>query len=566
MYTQWKQLSLGRQESGAREIERLPAAAALGFNVDIKVKNFGHFQASIIDFNAESLAVDVTALSDLGKLESRIEGITITHGTREVRSIERPNVKIRKDDSQLKLIVLLNTSERKTAERRHKRITTRDNFKPFLWVADPFHLSRIVNFQVENFNVDGLQLKTSLSNKHIIVGSMLDNCQLLLPGIGVLTINLVVGHAFAKDKHLFFGCLFQSINKQALEMLAQYAIIGGDNLPPYLSQRKELLRAAGLTTRSLSKPCTIKVVETCQELEQILDVRFAAYKAAAKTPPGATSEMMEDEYDASSIIYCAKYGSDVIATIRANLSTSDRQTFPFEQHFGSCEMLGIARHNACEISRLAILPEFQGSDLFIGFMKVIGQMLVKLGLDIVFCVATNMLSPMYRRMGGENIGCRYNLECGIKIQLLFNDVATNPFEGQERRVPFIHVKHVRLNAERAQRFYAANTEDDFLAHPHFQIAAIKLGGNQPVLRAVFRSIGIEQIQTHAANAQLPKLRENFAVQDGHGNEKVRIFTAHLTNRQVMKILIEIDRLLNALLIDLLPEITMSIEQSDRDEV
>jgi len=403
MYTQWKQLSPERQPFEAREIERLPATAALGFHVDIKVKNFGHFQASIIDFNAESLAVDVTALSDLGKLASHIEGITITHGTREIRSIEKPHVKIRKDDGQWKLIVFLNPSERKTAERRHTRITTRENFKPFLWVADPFHLSRIVNFQVENFNVDGLQLKTSLSNKHIIVGSMLENCQLLLPGIGVLTVNLVVGNAFSKDKHLFFGCLFQSINKQALEMLAQYAIIGGGNLPPHLSQRKELLMAAGLITRSLSKPCTIKAVETCQELEQILEVRFAAYKAVAKTPPDATSEMMEDEYDASSIIYCAKYGTDVIATMRVNISKSDGQKFPFEKYFGSCESLGIARHNSCEISRLAILPEFQGSDLFIGCVKVTVQMLVKLHLNTMFCVATNKLAPMYQRIGAERM-------------------------------------------------------------------------------------------------------------------------------------------------------------------
>src|ERR1041384_5122211 len=192
MSTERRQLSPERQASEAREIERLPAEAALGLNVDIKVKNYGHFQASIMDFNAERLAVDVPALADLGKLASQIEGITITHGTREIRSIERPNVKIRKDDGQWKLIVLLNSSERKTAERRHKRITTKENFKPFLWVSDPFHLSRIVNFQVENFNVDGLQLRTSLCNKHIIVGSILENCQLLLPGIGILTVNLSV--------------------------------------------------------------------------------------------------------------------------------------------------------------------------------------------------------------------------------------------------------------------------------------------------------------------------------------------------------------------------------------
>ena len=242
-----------------------------------------------------------------------------------------------------------------------------------------------------------------MCNKHILVGSLLENCQLLLPGIGVLTVNLVVCNAFSKDKHLVFGCLFQSINKHALEMLAQYAIIGGDNLPPHLSQRKELLKAAGLTTRSLSKPCTIKVVETGQELEQILEVRFVAYQAVAKIPPGATSEIMEDAYDASSIIYCAKYGPDVIATMRVNISKSNGHKFPFETYFGSCENLGISRHNTCEISRLAILPEFQGSDLFIGFVKVTIQMLVKLHLDTMFCVATNKLAPMYQRIGAERM-------------------------------------------------------------------------------------------------------------------------------------------------------------------
>ena len=89
---------------------------------------------------------------------------------------------------------------------------------------------------------------------------MLENCQLLLPGIGIFTVNIVICNASSTNRHLVLGCLFQSINKQALEMLAQYAIIGGDNLPPHLRQRKELLRAAGLTTRSLSKPCTIKRV------------------------------------------------------------------------------------------------------------------------------------------------------------------------------------------------------------------------------------------------------------------------------------------------------------------
>jgi hypothetical protein len=403
MSNQWKQLSTERRASGAREIERLPAAAALGFKVDIKIKNVGHVQGSLIDFNAKSLAVDITALSGIRQLASQIEEITVTHGTRDVRRIEKPHISMRQEEGQWRLIVFLNQRERQATERRHTRIKARENFKPFLWVADPLHVGRVINCQVENFSADGLQLRTSLSNKHIIVGSRLENCQLLLPGIGASTIHLVVCNAFSKDKYLVFGCLFQSMNKRVLEMLAQYAILGGDDLPPHISQRKELLKAAGLTTRSLSKPCTMKVAETRQEFEQILEVRFIAYKAAAKTPHGVTSAMMQDEYDASSIIYCAKYGPDVIATMRINISKHDGPKFPFETYFGSCEGLGILRNQSCEISRLAFLPEFQGSDLFIGLGKVIVQMLVKLGLDEMFCVTTNKLSPMYQKVGAERV-------------------------------------------------------------------------------------------------------------------------------------------------------------------
>jgi len=41
--------------------------------------------------------------------------------------------------------------------------------------------------------------------------------------------------------------------------------------------------------------------------------------------------------------------------------------------------------------------------LFIGFVKVTVQMLVKLGLDEMFCVATNKLSPMYQKIGAERV-------------------------------------------------------------------------------------------------------------------------------------------------------------------
>ena len=133
-------------------------------------------------------------------------------------------------------------------------------------------------------------------------------------------------------------------------------------------------------------------------------------------------------------------------------------------------------------------------------------------------------------------------------------------------MPFVHVKYFRINPERAQRFHAADAQNNFLADAHFEIAAIKLGRDQAILGVVFRCVGIEQIQTDAADLQLPDFGENVATKKLDGDEQIGIALAHFANREVMKILIQTDGLLNAVLVDLLFEITVAIKESDGDEV
>ena len=117
-----------------------------------------------------------------------------------------------------------------------------------------------------------------------------------------------------------------------------------------------------------------------------------------------------------------------------------------------------------------------------------------------------------------------------------------------------------------KRFHAADAEHDLLAHPHLEVAAIKLSSNQSVLGAVFRDVGIEEIETYPANAQFPKSGKNFAIQNWHRNEQIRVAAMHFADRQVIKVLIQVDRCLNAVLVDLLPEIAVPIEQTNRNEI
>src|SRR5215813_3112941 len=131
---------------------------------------------------------------------------------------------------------------------------------------------------------------------------------------------------------------------------------------------------------------------------------------------------------------------------------------------------------------------------------------------------------------------------------------------------FVHVKHVWLDPERGESFHAADTQHDFLTHAHLEVAAIKLRGDQSVLRAVLRNVAVEEIDVHPADSQFPHPGEDFAIQNRYRNQKFRFASANFADRQVIKILVEINRRLNAVFIDLLPEIAVSIKQTHRNEI
>ena len=104
------------------------------------------------------------------------------------------------------------------------------------------------------------------------------------------------------------------------------------------------------------------------------------------------------------------------------------------------------------------------------------------------------------------------MQCGIKIEFVFDDIEADALERKERGVSFVHVKNFRINAERGEGFDAANPEHHLLPNPHFEIAAVKLGGDKPILGVVFGNVGIEKVKSDAADVQLPNFREDFAAE------------------------------------------------------
>src|ERR1051326_733546 len=103
-------------------------------------------------------------------------------------------------------------------------------------------------------------------------------------------------------------------------------------------------------------------------------------------------------------------------------------------------------------------------------------------------------------------------------------------------------------------------------HSHFQVAAVKLGRNQAVLGVIWRRIGVEQIKTDATDLELPDFRKNIAVENPNRNQKVGAVALDFTNREMMKILVQTDRLLGPILVNLLFEIAVAVKKADGDKV
>src|SRR5205085_5850570 len=171
----------------------------------------------------------------------------------------------------------------------------------------------------------------------------------------------------------------------------------------------------------------------------------------------------------------------------------------------------------------------------------------------------------HRRVSGENVGRRSDLKGGVKTEFLFRDEPPNPLEAEKGGVAFVHVENVRLDSERAQSVDAADTEHNLLSHSHFEVATVKLGGDESIFRVVLRNIGVEQVKFDATDLKLPNASVHIAVQNRHRHQ-CAIVAPDFPDRKIMKILIETDHVLDPVLVDFLPEISVSIEQADGDKI
>src|SRR5450631_2586779 len=169
-------------------------------------------------------------------------------------------------------------------------------------------------------------------------------------------------------------------------------------------------------------------------------------------------------------------------------------------------------------------------------------------------------------MGGEQIPRSRDAERDLEGLSGLLHVIAGPFQYGKRRMTFIEMAHLRLDSESPQQSPTGDPEQQFLLQAQFRSAAIQLAGDAAMDWIVRGVIAVQQVQLYPADLNLPGAQPDRVA--GQGDLQSQPFAVRLTQRrdgQLPRIVIWIEGLLGAFLVDHLTKITLAVEQANAND-
>ena len=260
---------------------------------------------------------------------------------------------------------------------------------------DPLSIGTTIFFRIKDISVSGLRLVTTKNNRHITPGLQLYDFDLTFPGFQALKASVKIVNAQASDDMLEFGCVFLDPSK-ILKLVIQKNLIA--NLDANEVDLSHLIKSQ----KNFRGHIRMALVSGDSEYQEILKLRWRAYRNEGKILEDTDVQGMKDDYDPRSLIYAVQIGKTVVATFRLVFAKRN-EDLPFEKYF---EYEKIERFKNCprsqviEISRLAIDPIFQGSDILVTIIRnLVVELTIKVKVKYSACLATRDLAKYYTAFG-----------------------------------------------------------------------------------------------------------------------------------------------------------------------
>jgi len=297
---------------------------------------------------------------------------------------------------------------------RDSRFPTHPSIRPTLVVADPLDPNRQIFLAVENFSKHGMQVSTSISNKHLLPGMALPSSSLQIPGQQSLLVDLEIRNTRLDSSNpdrpsLMAGLSITNVPKEFGPSVKAYLTSLGPtvNAPSEEHQAEGDLRKINETFegKEIKSSLSFRIVKTAKDYEQVLKLRFLGYSKHGKVKPGQTWKSQGEGLESEGVIIAAYAAGKVVGSMELRFWDGDKP-FRFIKKADLQENQSLRGRNLVEVNKLVVHPDAQGSDIVLGLIQKIHSTLLTRGTPDVILCATDKLVPLYMRIGGKKIGLR----------------------------------------------------------------------------------------------------------------------------------------------------------------
>ncbi len=171
----------------------------------------------------------------------------------------------------------------------------------------------------------------------------------------------------------------------------------------------ETIRNAGFKIKNVAHHFRFRFVKTQEEYEQVLALRFAAYKSAGKVTAETNIGSMAAPLDHISRILIALHGDKVIASVSLSFPETNDTTMDTERPLkGGYPDFIPPKIEMIEVARLCTDPEYRRGDLLLRMFENIYKVLASSNRKYLITSTDKNLWPLYKNLGFKKVGLRYD--------------------------------------------------------------------------------------------------------------------------------------------------------------
>ena len=303
--------------------------------------------------------------------------------------------------------------------RANSRWNCPDHLLPTGTAPNPARYNDFILFRVVDISSNGLKIATSLRNKLLCVGQIME-CTLSVPMIGTLyvgvKINRVAIETIQGKEQLILGVSFIKPDEVVSSTLSEYLLTFAEDC----SIRS--LRDAGFQATLGTTNFDFTYSKSTKDYEEVLDLRFEAYNQSGKLIETVTRDFMRDEFDSRSRILTVKLKNHLVGSARAMFHENGDPT-SHERYLDYPK--GFPEISKClEVSRVCVKPDFQGAGLARELVKHLTLLTIKAGRKYIYLSAAGELIDFWLELGFKDTGTTYvHKQLGnLEHKLLINDV------------------------------------------------------------------------------------------------------------------------------------------------